>query len=405
MFNNLVIFGLLARILGLGSFGLISYLIALISLVATVSDFGFRMIIVKEVAVNPSIVNANYISSKLSIIAAAFISAFVLLSIYLYPKDLNIPFIFVLLFCFNSFFHALSNFLLGFFHAINKFHLETWTLVVFTLSLIIGLYLTYVHTQMRWFLLFYSVGSILMFLVCIYFFLSNYAKKEVSKFELPKLYKLIKDLPHIVPFAIIVIADIFFNTIDTLLVEALVPKPDLGIYVASMKIALGIGLFSIIAYSALFPIISKMNASATQSSNKQLFQYFVILLGLGLIVPVLYVSFDQFVIDVFLGKNFGRTSTYSVNMFSLDIAIYTFSRHALVIPAIMLIVKGLEFKRVYLLVSVLIISTIFYYLLIPKYGLKIAFRICSIANLTLFFLYLITALFYIIPEHRKLKLL
>ena len=401
IFNNLVIFSLLARVVGLASFGLISYLIALISLLSVISVFGFRMLIVKEVAVDPSIVNSAYVTNKLALISMVFMIAFSVLALYLYPKDLNIPLYFILAFCFNALFIALSNFILSFFHAINKFHLESWCLILFTSSLLVGLYFTYSFDQMRWFMLFYSIGSVLMFLVCIYMFFVTYKNNTAFEFNLPDYRRLNKDFALILPFAIISIGDIFFNTIDTLIIEAMVSKEDLGVYVAAMKIALGLGLISIVAYSALFPILSKLAIEKSKQTNRKVVLYFLSLISIGTIVPIIYLCFDTLIINLFLGNNFGGLSTYSVDMFSKDIALYTFSRHAIVIPAIILVVKGFELKRLFILLAVLIISSMLYYLLVPIYGLQVAFRICSISNFILFVLYLLSILYLTFISSKK----
>lgn len=375
----------------MASFGLLTYLITLITLLTTVSVFGYRMLIVKEVSINPSIVNYNYIFDKIALVLIVYVFSMILGAYYLsFRPNLNIPFQYAVGFLASAIFFALSNLLFSFFHALNKFYLETIALFIFSLILCVGLYYTNQTYNMRWFALSYGIGGFVMSAFCIYFFTRLFnTKSEGSRFSLSKVKK---EFLFVLPFAIISIGDIIFNSVDTLFVEAYLLKEDLGVYIGVLKVALGLSLISVVTYSASFPAISKILAKPSKEGLKKVLIIQAVLVLCGALVCLIYYTFNDFIVDVFLGKNFSNASSYDVKMFAKEISLFSFSKYCSVIPAIYLIASGMQMKRVYILISVLLVSTIAYWFLIPKIGLEAAIRILTTSNWFLFSFYSIICL-------------
>jgi len=115
-FNSLIVFALLARVIGLTSFGLLSYLITIITSIAIISDFGYGLYIVKEVSANPESVNYSFLLNKIVLKILIFMVLLSFLAIYFFYKEgLNLPFWLVISFCSSAIFITFSNFFFHFF--------------------------------------------------------------------------------------------------------------------------------------------------------------------------------------------------------------------------------------------------------------------------------------------------
>lgn len=400
-FNNLVIFGILARLVGLVNFGLINYLITVISLISALAIFGFRMQIVREVAVNKDIVNLDYILKKIIVVVLFFLICMVVSLYYLLTRDLNINNVAVILFCSSALFFSVSGVLFSFFHAINKFYLETYALVAFTIVQVLGLVATWQSGHMRWYALSYGIGAMAMMFVALYFFIQNYKTQLNRSWGQISTKSINREIMLAMPFAIITTGDILLSTADVLIVQEYVSMEDLGIYTGVMKMVLGIGLLSAVAYSALLPTISRLLHKANEKSFSQLFKLQAAIMLIGGIGCMTFYSFDDFFIDLFLGSSFSECSFYAVNMFSKEISLFALSRYWIVIPAIILITSGSQTKRALALVIVFLLSFMAYFLLVPQYGIPVAIRLSTGINILLCFIYMILSY----SEYRRVTLI
>lgn len=403
-FNNLVVFGLLARIIGLASFGLLSYLITVATILATITGFGYRMFIVKEVSIDPKSVSYEFLANKVLLKTVTFTFLMGILAIYFFNKEgLNLPTWSILLFFTSAIFIAFSNFIFSFFHSIDKFYLESVCLSLFTAALIIGTALTWYYDRMRWFMLCYLAGSVLMMIFSWVYFYRNFEVNILKIGRYFSLKKVLGEVKIVLPFAIISIADNLFNSVDTLVLEAYVPKEDLGVYFGCLKMILGLSIISVISYSASFPIISKIMGNPTRLGLNKILQLLGVLVLAGIGVSFIYLFFSQEIANLLFGSKFSEYSQYSVNTFDWQIVLFTISRYIVIVPAIYLLVSGNQLKRVYALVTILLISTCCYFYFIPIYGVTSAMNIVTAANILLGLLYITLALPSFIKNYKLSK--
>lgn len=401
-FNNLVVFVLLVRVIGLSSFGLLSYLITIITTLSILSDFGYGYYIVKEVSINPKSINYDFIANKIVLKVIIFSFIFCLLTVYLYNKNnLEIPLWSILVFCSSGFFITFSHFSFSFFYSIGKFYLESTCLSFFTVFLIIGTILTWYTGRMRWFMLCYWLGSICMMLGSIFFFYKEFKLSILGIVKYFFLYKVSKEFRVIFPFAIITIIDNLLNSVDIIILEAYASKQDLGIYFGCIKITMALSIASAIASSAFMPIISKILGAPTRKGLIKILRVFGGLLIVGAGISVTYLIFSQHIINLLYGENFSKTSNYEIAMFNVQIVLIAFSRYLISIPSIYLIASNNHLIRVYILVSTLILSTLNYLYFVPVYGIIATINIMTVMNIALLLLYIFFCIPSFIFEYKK----
>jgi len=387
-FNNLIIYSFLIRVIGLSSFGLLAYLIAVSTIISTITGFGFGLFIVKEVSVNPNIVTPRFVANKLSLQVLFFILLLTVFSGFFYFKELNLPFWSAVIFCGSAFFIAFSNFFFSFFSSIDKFFLESISLGAFTFFLVIGAALSWYFGRMRWFMFCYILGSMVMMGISYYFFYKNF-EIDFGKIRGYFSFKeMLNEFRSIFPFGLIIVGDNLFTTIDAVILEIYASKFDLGVYFGCIKIILGLTMFTIVVNIVFLPIISRTLEKPTKDGLIYLLKLFLTLQVLGIGIVGVYLSYSDSIVHIVYGVGYSKHSNYEVNMFDWQIASITIGRYLSVIPALYLIASGNHISRVYCIFITLIFSAICYFYYVPDFGILATINIVAISTVLLTILYL-----------------
>ena len=376
--NNLLIFAILARILEVGSFGDLSYLLAIVMIGTKVVDFGYRLQVIRDVSQNSEALNLNYYWSrtKIKLGIGVFVCVFLILIIYLradiYDPWPTYAFISILL----SFSFSFSNLNYAFFEGIQKFHLQTFCLILTTVGSLLGVYICYKSGSILNFLWIYSLVSFLTFIFGFYLFL-----KLRVKSSLPGKFFLRKEMLVVLPFALITAAEIFFGQIDVLIFENYASREQLGYYLGIKRILIGLSIISLVISTAYLPILTK---EIHFKKSISFIKVFLNTLIIGVVVSVIYFLFDDILIKLFLGNKYKF-----IRQFNLEIALIIISKFLLIIPAVYLVASNFEITRAKIIIFILLMSIILHLLFIPKYEIQGALYIVVLTNMLLGLSYLV----------------
>jgi len=349
----------------------------------TFIDFGHRSLIVRDIAVNNKAASVSYISNKVAAKIPIFLICLIIALIYFDSKNfwnLN-PFI-VGLFFSSSFFISLSNLNFAFFHSLNKYYLETFSLALNSTFLIIGVLLTYLYNNPHLFLCFYFIGSLAMFLCSLVYLKRNFNLGIKNYFNGWSLTGLKRDFLLAIPFALIFYSDAIFGGFDSFFIEDYFSKQDLGIYEGIKKIVNGLSILALVAMTAIMPSISRLSKQRTKNSLKKIILMYLLLLGVGAFVFLFYFYWNELFVSILLGKGFEEITTWDSH-----IGLFTLSKYIRIVPAVFLVMAGFHYRRLLIVQVVFWIGLYIFIVKVPNYNMKYAFKMITYANLGLGFLY------------------
>ena len=388
-FNNIFLAFVLYKLLYLSNTTVYLYLLTLIGFLVNVSDFGFGMYLIRECNSKKQQLSNLIIQVNLS---KVFLFLFCLLLVYiffLFRSDYPLPLWVVFLFLFNALFVTLTNTCIAVFQTNNKFNFETVCLFVFTGLLLVGVFVLYFFPKLRILLLFHSVANLVMFLTSI--FLLN----KLVPFDKNNFYLNLKSIQTIIVsrlievkiFALIIIGDILFSSLDILLSEYFIHIHDFGIYMICSKLILAACFFPILLYSVLQPAIREKIIN-NNLSKFDVINYLSISGLLGIFIAFLFYILLDPLTKFLLDSDYYGFSDFRVTDFKLEMSLIIWLRYLIVIPAVIL-AMGNQFKlRAQSLWITILLSLFGYFYFITTYGISGSFLVCVLSHVLLVSLYL-----------------
>ena len=400
MFNNLIIFAFLARYFPVPLFGLIALLLVIVKLSETILDYGHKMIIVKELSVNKSLLDNNYISSKIAIKTVTLVLVTIAVLFYAYSNDFwgfNPIVIFGVIS--SGYFLSLSNINYSIFHSVGKFKLETISLLLLAVFLGICLVLSRFYSSADLFLIGYAISIFLVWIVSSYLVYTKIYPisflKVISSFEIPKM---IKEFRFVLPFATIVIIEALFASFDTILVERFCTQSDLGFFSGFKKIVAGLSIMMLICSSAIMPIISRMTDAKVQGSHRKIFYIFLILSFIGIFILIGYLLFDDFFVSILLGDKFKIVENWS-----LEIGLLTLTAYMKIVPGIYFITSNNENKRLFITLTGLILGSVILLAFLPGQNAEFAVVKITQVRVVMSLIYILVFLYVIYKDSTRIQ--
>ena len=367
--NNLIVFALLARILSVSNFGNLTFLIGLAAIVTNVTDFGYRLQVVKEVANDPSCLSMTYFLQKVKVKLIVSVIIISIMAVYLHNRsDIYSPWIFyVALTAGIGLTLSMANYVYAFFEGLNKFHLQTYCLALLTSSLLIAVYFCYRWDSVIIFLSIYLVGCVLSFGLGMFLLLKK-LNKNTSDFGL----SIKEEFKFITPFALIVIAEIIFAKIDVLILESIVDREQLGYYLGINRILVGMSLVTLIISTSYLPVLTSKIREKKYNRVIPIYRYVLII---GVVFALLYFFLDKYIVLILLGSKFAIIESYS-----FEISFLIFSKFAIIFPAIYLIASSKQIVRAKIILCIVVFVAILHLNVIPSYGIRGALYVVILAN-------------------------
>jgi O-antigen/teichoic acid export membrane protein len=375
LYTGSVVFIVLAKLMSVNDFGILSFGFSLNALAVIAADFGFSLMVVKDY---PKLLQGrgsyltNSIVAKMILSAATCSVFFVYLIIFYQGEWLKIGFLYVL-------FAILASFII-YFQAIlrvnNKFKEYTATNIVyaFGISLVVYAYWKWNLSleQLVGYLLMAKTAQLLYALfLCRTIFVQNILKG-------PMVAKLIRNSWS---FGVFSILGIFYFMVDTQIISLYLGAKEVALYQSVFRIVLILMLFSDIVTNVLLPYLS-FKFHHREDLSILVSKLFLYLLLVGCSLFLAFTSF-QFELMGFLYPPVYQEAIPLILPFSIVLILRTVSS----LLGNVLTVSNQQIYRVLAVGTSLIVSLVLNLILIPLYGIQAAAWTSVAVHVILFGMY------------------
>jgi len=358
--STALLYIILARALGVEEFGRFMFALSFTGIFLTFIDYGFNLLIVKEVSQKPESLK-NWVRSIIN--AKILLSLFFTLILFLTLKVLKYPsetLLIVGILWLSAIFYSFGFFFNNVFRGLNQFQYETYpTILLNALQfIVVGIFLLLGFKTL-------SVAIAYLFARMLYFAYSAYLlSSKVSK--IPITYNLresIKSLKTALPYGIHAILATLYFQIDTVLLSYFKGNIEVGYYQAAMRILMATMIVYEVIVSAFFPVIG-----ASIRNDKEKFEKYAMFLNkiviyVGLVFGIGIFIFSEPMIKLLYGSQY-QNSVIIMQILAIVIFLrFLGAGYALFIT----VAEGQKYRAIGVSLSV-IVSIILNILLIPKLG-------------------------------------
>ena len=342
---------LVIRYLGPNDYGIITYILAILSILNPILFLGSSNILPREITVKQNI-DLTYSFIKFSFVIALIF--FIMIFIIILFSDFDNKEEFLILSCTLLFipFQILNynN------NAILKSKRNTISTIYTTLLIVpLKLFVVYYDLGLKWIVIIFLLDSILISVFLIWNSKINF--RLIFSSKLKKLKYLNKSIIFNISATIVFI---LYTRIDQLMIKSFLNNFELGIYSANVKIYDAVIMIGFTISLSLLPYITKTRNN--DKVIKKIYKYFYYLLLPGVILLVL---FSDLVILILFGSSFvtGFISM-KILLISSFFAVFTSLNNKILISC------NLEKTILTRSIFALIINIILNIILIPKYGIN-----------------------------------
>lgn len=304
---SLVLVATLTRYLGVAGYGQYTTIFAYIAFFGVIADFGFFWILVREIA-HPQAdvhkITSNILTLRTIFGTAVYLAAFLIG--FLVPQYHDFRFGIGII-ALASLFLTLNQTYVGVFQ--NKLRMDLAALtdaVSRAIILAVTLYLVKLQTGLNAILWAYAIGNI------INFFLSAYLGRTFVNFKIACDWDYWKKIfIQTIPMGVVLILNLIYFKVDTLMLSLLKSSTDVGIYGPPYKVLEILLFFPAIFMGNVFPIITRYiyeNDKRVESAIQKSFD-FLFMLAVPVILGVIFTAYR--VINIVAGPEFLTASTIS----------------------------------------------------------------------------------------------
>lgn len=381
---NAILFILIARTFGPEEFGKLAFAIALTGIFMVIVDYGFNLLIVREVAVSPNnaIAIANrVISGKiiLSILSSAIIAVTTVALNYSHETLIIISILWfaAVLYSFGFFFNTI-------FRGLNQFQYETYpTFFLYVIQFAFVVILLTLNFRSRAIAIVFLLSRLIYFVVSL-ILVSNKIGRLSFVPDFKGGFKILKES---MPFGIhAILATIYFQ-IDTVFLAHYCGNTEVGYYQAATRLVTVSMIIYEVITSSFYPLISKkfMYDSSGYREDGFAFNRYMLLVGGGL--SVFFILFADMIIRLLYGTGYEQ----SILILRL-MTVVIFIRFAGGAYATFITVADNQRLRAIGVGASAVVNILLNILLIPAYGGVGAAIASIITHLVLISLYIIFSL-------------
>ncbi len=305
-----------ARYLGVSGFGILSFAIALGTILAVFTDLGLGSLTTREISRDTTLAN-KYLSNILSIklILSLFAFGFVVLFIQVFSYDYTIEAIYsIYIVCISYLLNNFSSIFYSVFNSYEKMEYQSIGQILNSFLILIGVFIVVFYSlDILGFALIYLVSSIIVLILNVILFTRNFFLPKFKKDT--SFWKAI--MKEALPLSFYVVFSIVAFRIDTIILSLLKGDAAVGIYTAGYKLMEALLVVSAMYTTAIFPVLSKFYMTSKNNlkfSFKKSFKY-LFMLGLPIAVGVTLLSGQ--IIEIFYSES------YNSSILVLQIVIWT----------------------------------------------------------------------------------
>ena len=371
--TNALIFVVIARYYGPGSFGSFTTAYTLSMVFLLLGDFGFDLLITTEIARNRDnvieIINRFFPVKLLFTFFAFFLLILVSLIIPSSSSTRNLVFIL----SFNMVFTTITNFYYAIFRGIEQFQHEARITFIINLLLLIGAFL---FSEFK--LEIYIIAILIALARLLGLIMALLKVKKVLNLSFNKLsFKNIKnEIRHVSSFGLEMMFAALFFQMDTVLLNSMKGETTAGLYQAAFRLLVIVLIIPDIIAGAIIPSITRLFANDDMKWKKLGKLFFKILFLISLPIVLITFEFSRQILEIV----YNRSDFLGAN-FILKIAAFIILIRLCVHPfSIMLTINGNQWKKALVAFLAAIINITLNLIYIPKYGPSGAIIISLITN-------------------------
>jgi len=380
VYTGSVIFILLAKLLSLEAFGILTFGISLSAIISVCAEFGFSIMTMRDIPQKRFEFNI-YIYNILvqKVIISLIVTVLGIFTIcYLYE---NINFKIGLIFIVNGIILSFFSYFLAVFKSSNRFQLETYITIINAILLTI---LICVHYFLKFDIIILSLIYVAINLIKLLCAVIQFI--QVSNFKLFDWDKEIQGylFKNSWSFGLHYIIGIFYFSVDTQLIAIFLDNEQVALYQAVLRIIFLIMLVTDVISQVFLPYLSNKFSEQKTIQFNNIFQLLVESTIL-VIVPILYITslFGESILSILYTDAYNASIPLILPLFLMVIL-----RANAVLYGLILTISDLQVLRVKSVFISLIFSFTFNIFLIPRYGIIGAAWANVMTHLILLLLYL-----------------
>lgn len=356
---KLFIFVYAARNLGVSEWGIFSYVLALMSMFAIISDIGINSVILREVAKKENNIEEYISTSFFMKIGLSFVSSITFFSIIFFTKEDNPINILIPITAVILFFDSIREFGFSINRAFEKMEIEAF-IKIFTTSLLIIIGFIFISKNPKSISLSYAyLISGIVGLIIMYISLRKHFISIISNYN-KKLIKII--IKEAFPIAIVGVIGTIMSNVDMIILGWFTDSKNIGLYSAAQKPIQIIYLIPSLLSTSIFPVFSRLASTNMEKAKSVIRKSF----NFSLIIAILINIGILLVGGFFFKLIFGTQYIESIPVFKImSLAIITGAPGIIMSNALFAI--GKQKKLIEYIIVTLIINLILCLILIPKF--------------------------------------
>ena len=349
---------ILARLLTLSAFGILTYSIVFANLLVLIIEYGYELKLSKDTARNLNdigILTWRAVKVKLLLLIFVIIILFIL-GIFSYPDPTTYKIIFIL--CISSVFNSFAKHFLIPYRSVDRFDVEAK--YVFINNILLFWVVALIAYSSR------NITAIALGFLCVKIIYSTLTvRKFISDFGFKfDTVNLFDELKQTFPYAVHIAVGALYLNIDTIILRAFVSNSEIGIYQAGMRAmaatTIGLGILNSVLIPKLSSLVDKSKDQLIELSTKFNLVAFI----LGVLIAFIVNIFSNELIYLVYGEKFSTLSNYVI-YFSIII----FLRYFGVVYGALLTISDKQKIRTYGVLFTLLFIIVVDLFVIPTYEL------------------------------------
>lgn len=351
-----------ARYLGPESFGVLSYVLAIVTVFMSISRLGMESILVRDLAKYPEQAKA-YMGTAFSLMVAAAVVCVIILSIliYFFEQDHQIK-LYTWIISMGLIFQTFLTIDYGFQAQIKAKYSSIAKSIALSVSSLIKIYLVVVHADLLLFAIAYMLDYAIIALMLIIAHLITKQPRFLFIFNRSLVKPLLKSSW---PMVLSAVGAILYMRIDQIMIKNMLNAHQLGLYAAATKIYEGWIIVPYVLSISLLPAIVTLKSTSQEKYEENLIRLFALVFWSGIIVAVIATFAGDWITRHTFGTSFEGSSA------TLAIIMWTAAFTSLgTVSARYLTVEGMEKKIAFRTFIALIVNVLLNLILIPTYGIN-----------------------------------
>ncbi len=379
-----VIYIILARLMSLEDFGLLSFGVSLAGLLSVIAEFGFSLMAQRDIPQDRfsfSDYVINTLIQKVGFSILSLIGGLVYLLLLYSGNNLTIGIIFVV----NAIITSNTTYFFAIFRAKNMFKIESWLALFYTASLII---LVIIYYLFKLDVLFIAYGLLLVRFLQLIVLTSIYGSKFKFKIQINKeiqRYLFINSFS----FGAHYIIGIFYLLIDTQLIAYYVGNEALALYSAFFKIILLLLIFTDLFNNVFLPYLAKLFPKDLFKFKMEALLINKAIASIGILLFVFINLFSNDIVTLLYSEKYSASISLTIPL-SFVLLFRVFS----VVYAVLLTISNHQNIRVLIVFVTLVVNLILNFFIIPEFGYVGASYVSMFTHFVLFTLYFVFTIKY-----------